>query len=125
MAEGTSEKVRTCRRGKAALLGRAKGGGADHHRKLLECEHAHEGSQRAGWLWHRLQGGKKPLSSLGETGRFLCRLRGGQAPRAWAKGIRGPSVTWCLLHDLQVAGTDCSGHLRGQREAWLATTGGL
>ena len=48
-----------------------------------------------------------------------------QAPLTWAKGIRGLSVMWCLLHDLQVAGTDQGGHLRGQREAWLATTRGL
>ena len=25
----------------------------------------------------------------------------------WAKGIRGLRVKWCLLHDLQVVGTDC------------------
>ena len=27
------------------------------------------------------------------------------------------------MHDLQVAGTDCGGHLRGQREAWLGPLG--
>ena len=43
----------------------------------------------------------------------------------WAKGIRGLSAMWRLLHDLQVAGTDCSGPLGGQREALLATNGGL
>ena len=48
-----------------------------------------------------------------------------QAPIVWAKGIRGLRVMWCLLHDPHVAGTDCRGHLRGQRGAWLATTGGL
>ena len=32
---------------------------------------------------------------------------------------------WCLLHHLQVAETDRSSHLRGQREAWLPTTRGL
>ena len=32
------------------------------------------GSQRVGQLWHRLQGGKKPLAPLGETGHFLYRL---------------------------------------------------
>ena len=43
----------------------------------------------------------------------------------WAKVIRGLSAMWCLLHNPQMAGTDCNGHLRGQREAWLSTTGGL
>ena len=56
---------------------------------------------------------------------LLVQATGGQAPIVWAKGIRGLSVTWCLFHDLQVAGTDCGGGLRGQKEAWLATTGGL
>ena len=56
---------------------------------------------------------------------LLVLATSGQTPIMWAKGIRGLCVTWCLLHDLQVAGTDCGGHLRGQREAWLATTGGL
>ena len=56
---------------------------------------------------------------------LLVQATSGQAPLVWAKGIRGLSVMWCLLHNLQVAGTDCGGHLRGQREAWLATTGGL
>ena len=32
---------------------------------------------------------------------------------------------WYLLCDLQVAGTDCSSCLRGQREEWPATTEGL
>ena len=49
----------------------------------------------------------------------------GQAPLVWPKGIRGLSVTWCLLHDLHVAGRDCGGGLRGKRDARLATTGGL
>ena len=47
----------------------------------------------------------------------------GQAPFVWAKGIRGLSVMWCLLHNPGMAGTDGGSHLRGQREAWLATTG--
>ena len=54
-AEGTREKVWTCRRGKVPLLGRARGGGTDHYRKLSHwnmCILA--GSQRAGWLWLRL-----------------------------------------------------------------------
>ena len=50
---------------------------------------------------------------------------GGQASIVWVKGIRELSVMWCLLHDLQVAGTDHGSRVRGQREARLATTGGL
>ena len=49
----------------------------------------------------------------------------GQATIVWAKGIRGLSATWCLSHNPQVAGTECGGYLKGQREAWLATTRGL
>ena len=49
----------------------------------------------------------------------------GQAPIMWAKGIRGLSATWCLLHNPQVAMADCGGCLRGQRETWITTTGGL
>ena len=48
-AERTQEKVQTCRRGKAPLLGRARGGGEEGHRKLLapECAHACELSEGA------------------------------------------------------------------------------
>ena len=56
---------------------------------------------------------------------LLVQATGGQAPIVWAKGMRGLSVMWCLLHYPQVAGADCSSHHRGQREAWLATNGGL
>ena len=49
MPEGILEKVGTHRRSKAPLLGRDRGGGADHHRKLLvlECACVPTGSQRA------------------------------------------------------------------------------
>ena len=115
-AEGTQEKVQTCRRGKAPLLGWARGGGAVYHRKLPEPEHVH-----AYWLSEgklalvQATGSEKLLAHLGEAGHFLV----------WAKGIRGLGVMLCLLHDLQVAGTKQSSPLRRQREAWLATTGGL
>ena len=56
---------------------------------------------------------------------LLVQNTGGQAPIVWAKGIRGLNAMWCLLHNPQVAGTDCSSRLRGRREVWLATTGGL
>ena len=51
--------------------------------------------------------------------------RGGWAPRVWTKGSWGLSAMWCLLHDLQLAGTNRGGYLGGQREAWPAATGGL
>ena len=41
IAEGTPEKVRTCRRGKAPLLRRMRVGGVGRHRKLLALQHAH------------------------------------------------------------------------------------
>ena len=56
---------------------------------------------------------------------LLVQATSGQAPTVWAKGIKGLTATWCLLHDLQVTGTDCGSYLRGQREVSLATTGGL
>ena len=53
--EGTQEKVWTCRRGKAPLLGKVREG-PDHHRKLPALEHAHAvGSRMTGRLWNRLR----------------------------------------------------------------------
>lgn len=72
IAEGTQEKVQTCRRGKAPLMG--KGGGAGCHRKLpaLECVHAH---QLRGWgSSAEATGGQKPLAHLGKMRHFLSRL---------------------------------------------------
>ena len=43
MAEGTWEKVWTCRRGKMPLLGKVRQGGADHHRKHPAMERVHAG----------------------------------------------------------------------------------
>ena len=56
---------------------------------------------------------------------MICvQATGGQAPLVWAD-IRGLSAMWCLLHNLQVVGAECTGRLRGQKEVQLATTGGL
>ena len=57
MAEGTREKIWTCKSGKVPLLGRVRGGGADHHKKLPAPEHAcaPKGSQRVGRFWCQLQ----------------------------------------------------------------------
>ena len=122
MAEGTQEKVWACRRSKESSLGRVRGGGADHHRNLPTqvCT----GSHRAGRLWHRLLLARSHLLRLQET-TLLVQAAGGQALLLWAGGSMGLSATWCLLCDLQAAGTDCRGLLRGQREAWPATPGGL
>ena len=90
------------------LVGRVRGGGAGHHRKLPgnPCL----GCRGGGHLWCRLR-------------EATC-LGGDWALLVWAKGNRGLGVMWCLLRDLQMAGTDCSGRLRGHREVWPATTGG-
>ena len=49
MTEGNWEKIWACRRGKVPLLGRVRGGGADHHRKLLHPSMITPmGSQRRG-----------------------------------------------------------------------------
>ena len=75
MAEGTWEKVCAHWRGKAPLLGRARGGGADCHRKLpsLDCAHACRRSEGRAAL-AKSMGHEKPFSLLGETGHFLCSL---------------------------------------------------
>ena len=127
MAEGTQEKVWTRRRGKVPLLERERGGGVDRHRKLPapECAHAHRFSEGREALVQADYGQLKTFCSFRGDWALLMQATGGQAPLVWTKGIRGLSEMWCLLHNLQVAGTDHGGHLRGQREVWLATTGGL
>ena len=57
------------------LLGRAKGGSADCHRKIPAPEHAHAHRlSEGGVALAQAMGGEKPLAHLGETGHFLCRL---------------------------------------------------
>ena len=99
----------------------------DHHGKLPALEHAcalpwdlrgQDGSG-AGSGW------KEASCSCREDGALLEQAISGQAPLVWAKGTRQLSETCGLLHNLQAAGTDCGSRLRGQMEAWLATTGGL
>ena len=75
MAEATQEKVLARRRNKVPRLGRARGGGADCHRKLLTPEHVYaHGLAGAGAALVQAMGREKPLACLGETGCFLCRL---------------------------------------------------
>ena len=97
-AEGTGEKVWAHRRSKTPLLGRVRGRGAAGQRNLPE--HVCWGSQRAGHLWHRLW----------VTGNFLCGLR----------AEPGLSATWCLLRDLQAAGTDRGGQSSLRPEVGMA-----
>ena len=74
-AEGTQQKVWTLRRSKVPLLGRARGGGADHCRKLPAPEHVHAcGLSEGRVALAQAMGSKKPLAQLGEIGLFLCRL---------------------------------------------------
>ena len=70
-------------------------------------------------------GGEKPLAQATGDQALLVQATGGQEPLVWPKGSRGLSTTWCLLCDLQAAGTDYGGGLGGQREAWPSITGGM
>ena len=96
-----------------------------HHRDLPALEQVHTCGLR-GWCGSvEAMGNEKPLAHFVEIRFFLLmQATFGQTPIVWAKGIRGLSVMCCLLHHLQVLGTDCGSHLRSQREVWLATTGG-
>ena len=89
-AEGTQEKVWACRRSKAPLLGRVRGGWADGHRNLPA--HASSGSQRAGHLCGRLLVSRSHLLGLREMGSFLCRQH----------------VAGNLLCGLRAAGAQCN-----------------
>ena len=86
------------------------------HRKLPAPEHAHACGLRGQGCSAEAMGMEKPLAHLGEIRHFLSRL-----PVA-RKLLCGLSAMWCLLHNPQVAGTDCGGCLRSKRKAWLATT---
>ena len=72
-AEGTWEKVWTCRRSKTPLLGRARGRGVEGHRKLC-TERAQRRLSEGEAALAQAKGSKKPLARLGETGSFLCGL---------------------------------------------------
>ena len=123
--EGTRGKVQTHRRGKVPLLGGQEEEGQTAIGNSL-CQSVHMPVALRGWGGSGAGYRQQKASCLfrGDWA-FLVQAMSGQAPLVWAKGIRGLSATWCLLHNLQVAGTDSGGHLRGQMEAWLATTGDL
>ena len=54
-------------------------------------------------------GGEKPLAQAVGNWALLMQVTGSWIPLGWAKGSRGLSVMWCLLHDLQAAGMDSGG----------------
>ena len=101
--EGTGENVWACRRSKAPLLGRVRGGGVDRHSNL----HVHTcGLPEGGVPLVQAMGGEKPPARAMGDWVLLVQATGGWEPLVWAKGSRGLSARWCLLHDLQAAGTD-------------------
>ena len=69
IAERTWDKVWACRRSKAPLLERERGGETDSHRNLPV--HGHMLS-KLGLLWCRLQVARSDLLWLQETGFLLC-----------------------------------------------------
>ena len=101
--------------------------GAEHLRKLPALERAHA---------RRLsEGGASLVQATGSEKPLACSFRGDcglrvqatrvQASLVWSKVIRGLSMMWCLLHNLQVAGTDCSGCLRDWGRHGLLPLGAL
>ena len=97
--ERTWEKVWAQRRSKAPLLGRARGGGSDHHRNLP----VHTGTPAlrgqdtsgTGYGWRE--------ATCLTTGDWvlLVPATGGWAPLEWAKGSWGLRATRSLLHGPQ------------------------
>ena len=73
MAEGTREKVQTCRRGKMPLLGRRAEEGRIAIGNSL-CKWLHGCRLRGQSALQRLWGSQKRLAHLGEIKHFLCRL---------------------------------------------------
>ena len=93
MAGGTWEGGLGPQEKQDTIVGEGKRRRVDHHRNLPV--HVHRGSYMV-----QPRGGKKPLALATGDWVLLMKAMGGQAPLAWAKGIRGLSVTWCLLCDL-------------------------
>ena len=73
----------------------------------------------------QVTGGEKPAIEATGDWELLVQDVGGWATLMWAKGSGWLSATWCFLCNLQEAGTECGGCLRGQGESWPSTTGGL
>ena len=115
MTEGPRDKVQTHRIGKSPLLGRGEEEGQAAIGNSLCWSTCLPTGLEVGVALQRLWVVRSLLLIYGREG--TCASTGGQAPIVWAKGIRGLSATWCLLHNLQVSGTDCGCCLRCQREA--------
>ena len=73
-------------------------------------------------LLAQVTSGERPLAQCVEDLALLVWAMGDQAPLVWTKDRVGLSITQCLLHDLQVVGTNHSSHLRNQREVRPTTT---
>jgi len=114
-AEGTQKEV-WAHRSQVLLLGRVRGGGADHHRNLSVSALAHRGQGASG----SPMGGEKPLAQATGDRVLLVQAMGSWETLLWAKGSGGGGVStmWCLLCDVQAAGMDHFSCLRGQREEW-------
>ena len=141
MAEGTQEKVQTCRREKVPLLGRMREGGVGCHRKLLAPESARipVGLQRLNQRWCRPPtdrscliacGGpgisgtaclwSELLASLQQTGHLQHRLPTAKShllalcgPSISGKGCQQPEATcWPAADQKLLAGLGLTGHLQ-------------
>ena len=62
-----------------------------------------------------LSEGRASLAQTMDSKMPLAWATGDRAPLVWAKGSGGLSMTWHLLHDLQVVGANHSSRLRNQR----------
>ena len=73
-------------------------------------------SEGGATLAQALSGQKPRVLAMGDQ-VLLVEAIGGWKPLLWAKGSMGLSAMWCLLRDLQAAGTDHGSGLGGQRAA--------
>ena len=80
-------------RSKVPLLGRVRGGGVDHPRKLPA--HVHRPSEGGAPPVQAMGGGgERPLvQSMGDR-ELLLQAMGGQVPLVWDKGSKGLRAMW-------------------------------
>ena len=83
-AEGTQKEV-WAHRSQVPLLGRVRGGGADHHRNLSVSALAHRGQGASG----SPMGGEKPLAQATGDRVLLVQAMGSWETLLWAKGSGG------------------------------------
>ena len=84
--------------------------------KESPCSHVHRLSEGRVHLV-QATGGKKPLACATAAWTLLVLAIGVQILLVGSKGIKWVSEMWCLLSDLQAAGTTQSSHLRNHRES--------